>query len=73
MKSCISYIGKKNDLSSSGLIVDNGSDHTNINPFYSIYLKEMIQQLLRQRYKKIKKNQGPICTLLNRNDVHISN
>ena len=73
MKSYISYTGKRNDPSSSGLIADNGLDHTNINPFFSIYPKKRVQQLLRQRQKKIKKNQGTICTLLNRNDVHISN
>ena len=48
----ISYIGKRNDPSSSRLIDDNGSDHINVNLFYSIYLKERIQQLLRQRQKK---------------------
>nr|YP_010313832.1 RNA polymerase beta subunit [Rhoicissus digitata]UNA63397.1 RNA polymerase beta subunit [Rhoicissus digitata] len=64
VKSYISYTGKRNDPSSSGLIADNGADHTNINPFYSIYPKERIQQLLRQRQKK---NQGTIRTLLNRN------
>ena len=51
MKSYISYTGKRNDPSSSGLIADNGSDHTNINPFFSIYPKKRVQQLLRQRQK----------------------
>ena len=64
VKSYISYIGKRNDPSSSGLIDDNGSNHINVNPFYSIYPKERIQQLLRQRQKNYK---GTIRTLLNRN------
>nr|UCS08792.1 RNA polymerase beta'' subunit [Peltoboykinia tellimoides] len=57
VKSPISYTGKRNSPSSSGLIYDNGSDRTNINPFYS---KARIQQSLSQ-------NQGTIRTLLNRN------
>nr|YP_009974418.1 RNA polymerase beta'' subunit [Chrysosplenium alternifolium]QNJ33373.1 RNA polymerase beta'' subunit [Chrysosplenium alternifolium] len=57
VKSPISYTGKRNSPSSSGLIHDNGSDHTNINPFYP---KAGIQQSLSQ-------NQGTIHTLLNRN------
>nr|YP_010216738.1 RNA polymerase beta'' subunit [Stachyurus yunnanensis]UBS93902.1 RNA polymerase beta'' subunit [Stachyurus yunnanensis] len=56
----ISYIRKRNDPSSSGLISDNKSDRTNINPFYSSYSKARIQQSLDQ-------NQGTIRTLLNRN------
>nr|YP_010044894.1 RNA polymerase beta subunit [Dianyuea turbinata]QPF96151.1 RNA polymerase beta subunit [Dianyuea turbinata] len=60
-KSRISYISRKrNDPSGSGLISDNGPDHTNINPFYSIYSKTRIQQSLKQ-------NQGTISTLLNKN------
>nr|YP_010620369.1 RNA polymerase beta'' subunit [Cicca acida]WAX37345.1 RNA polymerase beta'' subunit [Cicca acida]WJJ69762.1 RNA polymerase beta'' subunit [Cicca acida] len=60
-KSPISYISRKrNDPSGSGLISDNGSDRTNINPFYSIYSKSRIKQSLKQ-------NQGTISTLLNRN------
>ena len=51
VKSYISYTGKRNDPSSSGLIADNGLDHTNINPFFSIYPKKRVQQLLRQRQK----------------------
>ena len=54
VKSYISYTGKRNDPSSSGLIADNGLDHTNINPFFSIYPKKRVQQLLRQRQKKKK-------------------
>nr|YP_010387947.1 RNA polymerase beta'' subunit [Luculia pinceana]UPO68873.1 RNA polymerase beta'' subunit [Luculia pinceana] len=61
-KSPISYIGKRNDPSGSGLLSDNGSDCTNINPFSSIYSysKARIQQPLNP-------NQGTIHTLLNRN------
>nr|QEJ83650.1 RpoC2 [Hydrangea sp. CF-2019] len=60
VKSPISYTGKRNDPSGSGLISENGSDHTNINPFSFIYSKARIQQSLNQ-------NQGTIHTLLNRN------
>nr|YP_009644092.1 RNA polymerase beta subunit [Fraxinus latifolia]YP_009673988.1 RNA polymerase beta'' subunit [Fraxinus pennsylvanica]YP_010955443.1 RNA polymerase beta'' subunit [Fraxinus velutina]QDH07636.1 RNA polymerase beta'' chain [Fraxinus sp. OR-2019]UFJ43862.1 RNA polymerase beta'' subunit [Fraxinus chinensis]QBS51855.1 RNA polymerase beta subunit [Fraxinus latifolia]QDC21460.1 RNA polymerase beta'' subunit [Fraxinus pennsylvanica]WMX20545.1 RNA polymerase beta'' subunit [Fraxinus velutina] len=60
VKSPISYIGKRNDPSGSGLLSDNGSDCTNINPFSSIYSKARIQQSLNQ-------NKGTIHTLLNRN------
>nr|YP_009694557.1 RpoC2 [Eucnide grandiflora]QEJ82460.1 RpoC2 [Eucnide grandiflora] len=61
VKSPISYTGKRNDPSGSGLISENGSDRTNINPFSFIYSKERIQQSLKQ-------NQGTIHTLLNRNN-----
>nr|WGM81804.1 RNA polymerase beta'' subunit [Morus celtidifolia]WGM82476.1 RNA polymerase beta'' subunit [Morus rubra] len=57
VKSHISYIRKRNDPLGSVLISDNRSDRTN--PFYSIYSKEKIRQLL-------KENQGTIHTLLNR-------
>nr|QXE40009.1 RNA polymerase beta'' subunit [Cnidoscolus aconitifolius] len=61
VKSHISYIGRKrNDPSGSEPISNNGSDRTNINPFYPIYSKTRIQQSLKQ-------NQGTISTLLNRN------
>uniref|UniRef100_A0AB38ZIN0 DNA-directed RNA polymerase subunit beta'' n=1 Tax=Scrophularia taihangshanensis TaxID=3138700 RepID=A0AB38ZIN0_9LAMI len=60
VKSPISYIGKRNDPSDSGLRSDNGSDCTNINPFSSIYSKARIRQPLNQ-------NQRTIHTLLNRN------
>nr|YP_010544277.1 RNA polymerase beta'' subunit [Mimulicalyx rosulatus]UYG22004.1 RNA polymerase beta'' subunit [Mimulicalyx rosulatus]UYG22091.1 RNA polymerase beta'' subunit [Mimulicalyx rosulatus] len=60
VKSTISYIAKRNDPSGSGLLSDNGSDYTNINPFSSIYSKARIQQPLNQ-------NQRTIHTLLNRN------
>nr|UDY72071.1 RNA polymerase beta'' subunit [Pycnostachys reticulata] len=58
LKSTISYIGKRNDPPGSGLLPDNGSDWTNINPFSSIYSKVRIQQPLNQR---------TIHTLLNTN------
>nr|UWK23717.1 RNA polymerase beta'' subunit [Oreocharis argyreia var. angustifolia] len=57
VKSPISY---RNDLAGSGLLSDNGSDCTNINPVSFIYSKERIQQPLNQ-------NQITIHTLLNRN------
>nr|YP_009776131.1 RNA polymerase beta'' subunit [Bacopa monnieri]QJA26456.1 RNA polymerase beta'' subunit [Bacopa monnieri] len=60
VKSPISYIGKRNDPSGSGLLSDNESDCTNINPFFPIYSKARIQQPLDQ-------NQRTIHTLLNRN------
>nr|YP_009562463.1 DNA-directed RNA polymerase beta'' subunit [Alniphyllum pterospermum]QAV57910.1 DNA-directed RNA polymerase beta'' subunit [Alniphyllum pterospermum] len=62
VKFSISYTGKRNNPSSSGLISDNGSDCTNINPFSStfFYFKAKIQQSFNQ-------NQGTIHTLLNRN------
>nr|YP_011001205.1 RNA polymerase beta'' subunit [Gamocarpha alpina]WPN86124.1 RNA polymerase beta'' subunit [Gamocarpha alpina]WVH38840.1 RNA polymerase beta'' subunit [Gamocarpha alpina] len=61
-KSPISYTGKRNDLSGSGWISENGSDRANINPFSSIYSysKARIQESLNP-------NQGTIHTLLNRN------
>nr|YP_009826371.1 RNA polymerase beta'' subunit [Barleria prionitis]QID90551.1 RNA polymerase beta'' subunit [Barleria prionitis] len=62
-KSTISYIGKRNDPSGSGLLSANGSDCTNINPFSSIYSKARIQQPLNQNHQ----NQRTIHTLLNRN------
>nr|YP_009768161.1 RNA polymerase beta'' subunit [Indigofera linifolia]QIS98779.1 RNA polymerase beta'' subunit [Indigofera linifolia] len=60
VKSHISYFRKRNDMSGSGLISDNESHPTNINPFYSIYSKAKIQQSLSQ-------NRGTIRMLLNRN------
>nr|YP_009866810.1 RNA polymerase beta'' subunit [Rhus integrifolia]YP_009866894.1 RNA polymerase beta'' subunit [Rhus ovata]QKG02594.1 RNA polymerase beta'' subunit [Rhus integrifolia]QKG02678.1 RNA polymerase beta'' subunit [Rhus ovata] len=60
VKSHISYIRKRNDPPGSGLISDNGSDRNNINPFYCIYFKARVEQLLSQ-------NQGTIRTLFNRN------
>nr|AKZ23918.1 RNA polymerase beta'' subunit [Androsace occidentalis] len=62
VKSSISYTRKRNYLSDSRLILDNGSDRTNINPFSStfLYSKTQIQQSLNQ-------NHGTIHTLLNKN------
>nr|YP_010882915.1 RNA polymerase beta'' subunit [Androsace axillaris]WIF27498.1 RNA polymerase beta'' subunit [Androsace axillaris] len=64
VKSSISYTRKRNDFSDSGLILSNGSDRTNINPFSSTFFysksKTQIQQSLNQ-------NHGTINTLLNRN------
>nr|UDN41381.1 RNA polymerase beta'' subunit [Abrophyllum ornans] len=62
VKSPISYTGKRNDLSGSGLISENGSDRANINPFSSTYSysKARIPESLNQ-------NEGTVHTLLNRN------
>nr|YP_010144919.1 RNA polymerase beta'' subunit [Exacum affine]QQL92323.1 RNA polymerase beta'' subunit [Exacum affine] len=59
-KSPISYIGKRNDSTVSGLLSVNGSDCINSNPFSSSYSKARVQQFLNL-------NQGTIHTLLNRN------
>nr|QWL18545.1 RNA polymerase beta'' subunit [Caryodaphnopsis tonkinensis] len=56
VKSSILYIGKRNDTASSGLIPNNGSDRTNINPFY-----------FKARIQSLTLHQGTIRTLLNRN------
>nr|QWX20280.1 RNA polymerase beta'' subunit [Hippophae neurocarpa] len=56
-QSHISYMKKRKDLLGSEWISDNRADRTN--PFFSIYPKERIQQLLSQ-------NQGTIRTFLNR-------
>nr|QDL00198.1 RpoC2 [Dysphania pumilio] len=53
-KSAISYRGKKNDPSSEK---KEGSDPSNMNPFYSIYSKT-------KRQKSFKQNQGTVRTLL---------
>nr|YP_009946708.1 RNA polymerase beta'' subunit [Incarvillea sinensis]QOE76700.1 RNA polymerase beta'' subunit [Incarvillea sinensis] len=60
VQSTLSYSGKRNDSAGSGLLSDNGSACTNINPFSSISTKVRIQQPLDQ-------NQRTIHTLLNRN------
>ncbi|KMT12600.1 hypothetical protein BVRB_5g098390 [Beta vulgaris subsp. vulgaris] len=52
VKSAISYIGKRNDPS---LKKNEGSDHTNMNPFYSIYSKTKPQE-------SFNKNQGTVRT-----------
>nr|YP_010884270.1 RNA polymerase beta'' subunit [Pentaphragma spicatum]WIW75583.1 RNA polymerase beta'' subunit [Pentaphragma spicatum] len=61
-KSSISSTGKRNDPSGSGLISDNRSDRSPINPFSSIYSysNARIQESLTQ-------NQGTIHTLWNQN------
>ncbi|KAL4010097.1 hypothetical protein IC575_030592 [Cucumis melo] len=51
---------KRKDPSGSGLIFNNESDRTNINPFFSIYSKTRVPQSPSQ-------NQGTIRTLFNRN------
>nr|YP_009670149.1 RNA polymerase subunit beta [Memecylon pauciflorum]QCW95467.1 RNA polymerase subunit beta [Memecylon pauciflorum] len=61
VKSPISYRRKRNDPSGSGLSSENVSDHTNINPLYSIYSKRKIQQSLSQQ------DNGTIRTLVNNN------
>lgn len=61
VKSHISYIRKRNDPSGSRFILDNESDWTNINPFFSMNSREKVQQSLSQ-------NHGTIHMLLNRND-----
>nr|YP_010361737.1 RNA polymerase beta'' subunit [Dioscorea brevipetiolata]UNQ87297.1 RNA polymerase beta'' subunit [Dioscorea brevipetiolata] len=58
IKSTISYTGKRNDTGSSGLILDNGLNSTNINPFYS---KSKIQSLTQDQ------ETIGMGTLLNRN------
>nr|YP_009500563.1 RNA polymerase b''-subunit [Plagiorhegma dubium]AWT58282.1 RNA polymerase b''-subunit [Plagiorhegma dubium]QBZ77630.1 RNA polymerase beta'' subunit [Plagiorhegma dubium] len=57
LKSPISYTRKRNAPTESKLILANGSDNTNLNPFYS---KIRIQQPFTQ-------HQGTIRTVLNRN------
>nr|YP_010275883.1 RNA polymerase beta'' subunit [Cananga odorata]ARU80560.1 RpoC2 [Cananga odorata]UKH49798.1 RNA polymerase beta'' subunit [Cananga odorata] len=52
----ISYIGKRNDTAGSGLIPNNGSDRTNINPLSS-----------KARIQSLTQHQGTIHTFLNRN------
>ncbi|XP_057527602.1 DNA-directed RNA polymerase subunit beta''-like [Amaranthus tricolor] len=54
VKSHISYIGKRDDPLSEK---NEGSNHTNMNPFYSIYSKTKLQQSFNQ-------NQGTVRTLL---------
>nr|YP_010725377.1 RNA polymerase beta'' subunit [Deinostema violacea]WDY12277.1 RNA polymerase beta'' subunit [Deinostema violacea] len=60
VKSPISYIGKRNDPSGSGLLSNNELNCTNSNPFSSIYSKARMQQPFDQ-------NQRTIHTVLNRN------
>nr|QSH89968.1 RNA polymerase beta'' subunit [Glycine max]WEY34794.1 RNA polymerase beta'' subunit [Glycine soja]QSH90051.1 RNA polymerase beta'' subunit [Glycine max]QSH90217.1 RNA polymerase beta'' subunit [Glycine max]QSH90382.1 RNA polymerase beta'' subunit [Glycine max] len=61
VKSHISYIRKRNNPPGSRFILDNESDRTTINPFFSIDSREKIQQSL-------SKNHGTIRMLLNRNE-----
>nr|YP_009388650.1 RNA polymerase beta'' subunit [Cistanthe longiscapa]APO15164.1 RNA polymerase beta'' subunit [Cistanthe longiscapa] len=56
-KSPISYMGKRNDPL---FYNDDGSYHTNMNPFYSIFSKTKLQQSFNQ-------NQGTVRTLLGKN------
>nr|QBC72426.1 RNA polymerase beta subunit [Phemeranthus sp. GY-2019] len=56
-KSAISYMGKRNDPL---FFNDDGSYHTNMNPFYSIFSKTKLQQSFNQ-------NQGTVRTLLGKN------
>nr|YP_009655032.1 RNA polymerase beta' subunit [Melastoma dodecandrum]QCL12414.1 RNA polymerase beta' subunit [Melastoma dodecandrum]WFQ82041.1 RNA polymerase beta'' subunit [Melastoma dodecandrum] len=68
VKSAISYRKKRTDLSGLGFISDKVSDHTNINPFYSIYIykKRKMKQSLNPQ------NHGTIRTLLNNNKEYPS-
>nr|YP_010163129.1 RNA polymerase beta'' subunit [Psophocarpus tetragonolobus]QRI60921.1 RNA polymerase beta'' subunit [Psophocarpus tetragonolobus] len=61
VKSQISYKRKRNDTPVSGFILDNESDRTYINPFFSIDSREKMQKSLSQ-------NHGTIRMLLNRNN-----
>nr|YP_010169710.1 RNA polymerase beta'' subunit [Vigna subterranea]QRZ59531.1 RNA polymerase beta'' subunit [Vigna subterranea] len=61
VKSHISYIRKRKDPLGSRFILDNESDWTNINPFFSMDSREKVQQSL-------SKNHGTIHMLLNRNE-----
>nr|YP_010921493.1 RNA polymerase beta'' subunit [Zygophyllum brachypterum]QQV73522.1 RNA polymerase beta'' subunit [Zygophyllum fabago]WIL95558.1 RNA polymerase beta'' subunit [Zygophyllum brachypterum] len=61
VKSHISYSRKREDPSGSGWISDNGSNRTNINPFY--YISSNSKVKIQQ---SISKNQGTIRALSNR-------
>nr|QTI91257.1 RNA polymerase beta'' subunit [Leuchtenbergia principis] len=56
-KFAISYMGKRDDPL---FFNDDGSYHTNMNPFYSIFSKKKLQQSFNQ-------NQGTVRTLLGKN------
>nr|YP_010411739.1 RNA polymerase beta'' subunit [Lophophora diffusa]URP30833.1 RNA polymerase beta'' subunit [Lophophora diffusa] len=56
-KFAISYMGKRDDPL---FLNDDGSYHTNMNPFYSIFSKTKLQQSFNQ-------NQGTVRTLLGKN------
>nr|YP_010625675.1 RNA polymerase beta'' subunit [Sesuvium sesuvioides]WBG94435.1 RNA polymerase beta'' subunit [Sesuvium sesuvioides] len=51
VKSTSSYIGKRNDPL---FFSDNGSDHINMNPFYSIYSKTKLQQSFNQNQETVR-------------------
>nr|YP_010489435.1 RNA polymerase beta'' subunit [Bistorta emodi]UWM10904.1 RNA polymerase beta'' subunit [Bistorta emodi] len=57
VKSAVSYAGKRNDPSGSGLLSYTGSDH--MTPFFSIYSKARLQQSFSQNHETVR-------TLLNR-------
>nr|YP_009570685.1 RNA polymerase beta subunit [Frankenia pulverulenta]QBC67677.1 RNA polymerase beta subunit [Frankenia pulverulenta] len=59
-KSILSYTGKRNDPLGSGFIYDNGSDSTNINPFFSFSSKSRLK-------KSFSPNQGTVRTVLTSN------
>nr|YP_010514144.1 RNA polymerase beta'' subunit [Strongylodon macrobotrys]UXL85797.1 RNA polymerase beta'' subunit [Strongylodon macrobotrys] len=61
VKSHISYIRKRNDQPGSRVILENESDRTNLNPFFSMDSREKFQQSL-------SKNYGTIRMVLNRNE-----
>nr|YP_011031356.1 RNA polymerase beta'' subunit [Warburgia ugandensis]WQT73263.1 RNA polymerase beta'' subunit [Warburgia ugandensis] len=61
VKSPTSYTGKRNDMAGSGLIPNNGSDHTNMNSSYS-----------KARIQSLTQHQGTIRTLMNRNKEYQS-
>uniref|UniRef100_A0AAU6PDT4 DNA-directed RNA polymerase n=1 Tax=Dianthus praecox TaxID=2614469 RepID=A0AAU6PDT4_9CARY len=62
VKSAISYIGKRNDPPPFS---DDGSEYTNMNPFFSIYSKIKLQQSFNQ-------NQGTVRTLFGKNKEYQS-
>nr|YP_010961709.1 RNA polymerase beta'' subunit [Tongoloa tagongensis]WNH40154.1 RNA polymerase beta'' subunit [Tongoloa tagongensis] len=68
VKSPISYTAKRNDPSGLGLISENGSDRTNINPFSSSFL-DYSNAMIKESFNQ---NQGTIHTLLNRNKEYPS-
>nr|YP_010443373.1 RNA polymerase beta'' subunit [Arenaria serpyllifolia]UTE94248.1 RNA polymerase beta'' subunit [Arenaria serpyllifolia] len=59
VKGALSYIGKRDDPS---LFFDDGSEHTNMNPFFSISSKIKLQQS-----SSFNQNQGTVRTLLDKN------
>ncbi|KAK9661434.1 hypothetical protein RND81_O121600 [Saponaria officinalis] len=57
VKLALSYIGKRND---PPLFSDDGSEYTNMNPFFCIYSKTKLQ-------KSFNQNQGTVRTLFGKN------